>query len=93
MRQRRGAFWLALLSMAWLQVSMAAHQFDHSIDFVLGDSCPVCSQLDRAGDLIVDMPASDVASPQFDAANSSQAVSVVHRATIRRYDSRGPPNL
>ena len=92
-KRRRGGIWFALLSVAWLQVSLAAHQFDHSADFLLEDSCHACSHLDRVDDLVADPSASDFAIPQADDLSLAERPEVVRYALVRRYDSRGPPQL
>ena len=91
--QRRGAFWLALLSVAWMQVSFAAHQFDHSGDLLFDDSCHACSHLDRVDDLVAHPTSSEEATPGTDRRVAAMQAVVGHGAVIRRYDSRGPPQL
>jgi hypothetical protein len=38
-----------VILLAWMQVALAAHQFEHTIAD-LDENCPVCVQLDRTGD-------------------------------------------
>ena len=45
----RKAAWLALVALAFLQLSIAGHQFDHSLSSVT-DTCDLCVQLDRMDD-------------------------------------------
>ena len=52
-RRLRKASWLALVSLAWLQLTLASHQFDHVAEY-FDDSCHVCVQLDRVDDVAVD---------------------------------------
>lgn len=57
---RRGSL-LALVSLAWMQLALAGHQFEHSATYA--ESCDVCVQLDRLDDVsggdvpVVDFPA------------------------------------
>ncbi len=92
-RRRRGGIWFALLSVAWLQVSFAAHQFDHSADFLLEDSCHACSHLDRVDDLVSGASSSEAAIPQADVSSVDCVTAVVRHEPVRRYDSRGPPQF
>ena len=45
--------WLLLALLAWSQLALAAHQFDHSMADA-GDTCAVCLQFERNDDAPVD---------------------------------------
>lgn len=54
MRAGATSKWLMLLSLAWFQVSLAAHHDEHGIDeHEAAETCTICLQLDRADDVIV----------------------------------------
>jgi hypothetical protein len=53
-RWQRRATWLALVSLAWMQLAFAGHQFEHSP--VYTDSCDACVQLDRLDDVVAGPP-------------------------------------
>lgn len=44
--------WLAVLIVAWTQVAVAGHRFEHSAT-VVADTCEICTQLERAGGALV----------------------------------------
>lgn len=44
--------WLAVFIVAWTQVAVAGHQFEHSATTV-ADTCETCAQLERAGGALV----------------------------------------
>lgn len=48
---------LVLVALAWTQLSLAAHQFDHPAS-AADYTCSICLQLDRTGDGIVAVSAS-----------------------------------
>ena len=90
--QRRLALWLALLPVAWLQLSLASHQFDH----VAGDSadyCHVCVQLDRLDDAVAEQPAAAMGQAPVYAERLSKPFSVVDRRIRSGLDARGPPQI
>jgi hypothetical protein len=88
----RKASWLALLSLAWLQVSLASHQFDHVAAYP-ADTCHVCVQLDRIDDVVVDQADSHaVPFGRYAEPRRSPAV-VVATALVRHFESRAPPAL
>jgi hypothetical protein len=91
-RRLRRASWLALVSLAWLQLLLAGHQFDHVAEY-LDDNCHVCVQLDRVDDDAVDS-ASTASLPDLEFAQpGSVTASLVTRTFQRIFDSRGPPSL
>lgn len=49
---QRRASWLALVSLAWMQLAFAGHQFEHSAAYA--DSCDACVQLDRLDDVVAE---------------------------------------
>ena len=46
--------WLALVSLAWMQLAFAGHQFEHTAAYA--DFCDACVQLDRLDDIIAEPP-------------------------------------
>lgn len=44
--------WLAVLIVAWTQVAVAGHQFEHYAT-AFADTCEICTQLERAGGALV----------------------------------------
>lgn len=88
----RRASWLALIPVAWLQLSLAGHQFDHVAPFST-DTCHVCVQLDRIDDVSADQPDSLTGLfGQFEAPLHLPAA-VVDPAFVRHFESRAPPAL
>lgn len=78
-----------LLALFWVQLGIAAHQYDHVTDD-LGDYCELCVQLDRSGD------AMSPAAPGAPAAHSAHCGIITAPApTVRHpvtgYLSRAPP--
>ena len=90
--QRRAALWFALLSVAWLQLAVAIHQFDHVAEYV-DDSCQVCIQLDRADDAVANHASSTAIEASVDAPAWQAPAGIVVRALIRGFDARAPPQL
>ena len=91
-KQRRGAFWLALFSIGWLQLSLAAHQFEH-VAQQLGQSCEVCVQLDRADDAAVDSSPTTLAERAGDPLARQAPASVAAATRTVSFDSRAPPRI
>ena len=89
----RGAFWLALLSIAWLQVSFAAHQFDHSADVVFEDTCHACSHLDRLNDALPTASAPPVLPRSADIAPCRVQILAVELLFAGVFDARAPPQF
>ena len=91
-KRMRRASWLALLALAWLQVSLASHQLEHEVTSV-SDSCHVCVQFERLDDVAAHQPAIATAVPHISAlAPLPEAVG--HRQTVARvFNSRAPPQL
>jgi hypothetical protein len=91
-KRLRRASWLALLSLAWLQVSFATHQFDHVAAFS-ADSCHVCVQLDRVDDVVADQSDS-LSGPRGRHDEPAQSLAAaVYPAFVRHFESRAPPAL
>ena len=88
---RRRVSWIALLPIAWLQLTIAVHQFDHVAGYV-EDSCHVCVQLDRV-DAAVDHAAERAPLPSIDFHWSAVPAATVVRDVYRNFDSRAPPLL
>jgi hypothetical protein len=91
-RQLRRASWLSLLALAWLQLTLAGHQFDHVVSY-LTDSCHICVQLDRIGDTVAELPAAAALAAQPPAQPAQTARPVAEPAFIRNFDSRAPPSI
>ncbi|MDG2376085.1 MAG: hypothetical protein P8M18_07015 [Woeseiaceae bacterium] len=86
------ATWLSMLMLAWLQLTMASHQFDHVADY-FSDSCHVCAQLDRVDEGVYDHAAQALV---FDISAVSPVVhfrGVTPQALDRQFDARAPPRL
>lgn len=88
-RLLRRTSWLALLSLAWMQLALAGHQFEHSL--VYSDSCEICVQFDRLDDVV---------AAEADAGHASGIVGVEWRceqvahadnAPESSFDARAPP--
>lgn len=90
--KRRGSVWFALLSVAWLQLSVAVHQFDHVADYV-DETCKVCTQFDRIDDAVVDHSAFAAITPLKDFLTAKAPTDIAGRTFIRGFDSRAPPQL
>ena len=89
-KRLRRASWLALLSLAWLQLTLASHQFDHVATY-FADSCNVCIQLDRIDDSVAGQPAVAV-SPLGNAAEPEVLMPRgPSRSFVRHFQSRAPP--
>ena len=90
--RRRGTVWFALLSVAWLQLSSAAHAQDHVVEQV-GDSCQVCLQLDRADDAAADHASATAIAPGLASRVVLPAAEAAECAVVREFDARAPPQL
>ena len=82
---------LALLAIAWMQLSVAVHQFDHSTHAGT-EACTVCIQLDRLDDVTV----------QGEAVRSTETIAahvliahhgIDHSQQVRPYAPRAPPRF
>ncbi len=91
-RLRRGVFWLALLSIGWLQLSEAAHQFDHAAQ-QSGESCQVCVQLDRADDIVANHSTATPTALVNDALVRRAPACAADATLTLGFDSRAPPQL
>ena len=88
---RQRVSWIALLPIAWLQLSIATHQFDHVADYI-EDRCHVCVQLERVG-AAVDEAAVRAPLPTVDVPWSKAPAKPVNGEILRNFDSRAPPEL
>ena len=91
-RRLKAGSWLALLSLALLQFSLASHQYDHAADH-LAESCDVCVQLERLDD-----SASGHAKPPVEPAaprahEPGLPGKEIGTVPVRPYLSRAPPQL
>lgn len=83
--------WLAVFIVAWMQVAVAGHQFEHSATAV-ADTCETCSQLERAGGAPVPALANAglFSSPAVVAVPATGTPSI---AAAAAYSPRAPPVL
>jgi hypothetical protein len=85
----RRASWLVLLSLAWMQLALAGHQFEHSPTYT--GSCEICVQFDRLDDVIpVDADAEHAlgnGSPE----PPCEQVAHADNAPASSFDARAPP--
>ena len=91
-RRLRKASWLALVSLAWLQLTLASHQFDHVAEY-FDDSCHVCVQLDRTDDIAVDHVAPVATSIGHTDSAIHPEAGLVSSAFERGFQSRAPPRI
>ncbi len=83
------ASWLALVSLAWMQLSFAGHQFEHSAAYA--DSCEACVQLDRLDDLIAEPPAVSALHRPTGREPILQVPTVASVAAVPAFNPRAPP--
>ena len=83
--------WVALLPIAWLQLTFAVHQFDHVAEYV-EDSCHVCVQLDRI-DASTNYAAHEAPLQLISAVSAAAPSDSKRRVVVRNFDSRAPPRL
>lgn len=83
--------WIALLPIAWLQLTVAVHQFDHVASYVEGP-CHVCIQLDRI-DVSVDHQVHEAPLRLVSTVSPAPPSDFVQHASVRNFDSRAPPRL
>ena len=86
----RRATWLPLLALAWLQLTQAAHQFDHVDDYA-ADSCEICVQLDRIDDSSVDQLPSGAVLPTSVDLHAATGQAVLPSRSQPGFKSRAPP--
>ena len=80
---------ILVLALAWSQVSLAVHQFEHSIDEI-GESCSVCLQFERSDDALA-ATGSPVPSPWVSTAAAGQDAVAARVETLSPYQSRASP--
>ena len=80
---------LLVVLLAWSQVSLAAHQFEHSIDDV-AESCNVCLQFERYDD-VVTIAECQVSIPAASHAVAAHAPAAFHASAFTPYLSRASP--
>lgn len=88
---KRQLMWLALLLVAWTQIAVAGHQFEHT-GAGAADSCEICVQLDRTDGAL--LPAG--AMPCLAASQPSIAAPAAACHTVPltpAYSPRAPPTL
>lgn len=80
---------LLVVLLAWSQVALAAHQFEHAVSD-LDDFCAVCVQLDRSGDACPPSVAASLSSSTLqDVVRPASEAAVVRFAAP--YQSRASP--
>ncbi len=89
---RRRAAWFAVLPIALLQLSIAAHQFDHVAEYV-DEPCYVCVQIDRLDDVAADQSITTPVPLAIDRSASPASESAGSPAIIGGFDPRAPPQL
>lgn len=93
LQRGRSANWrlalLALLAIAWSQLAIAEHQFEHDAG-VAGDVCAVCLQIEQLDVPHAIVPAVDVGDAPETAVAGRNSIPVV-RAAVTPYASRAPP--
>jgi hypothetical protein len=85
------ASWLALLSLAWMQLAIAGHQFEHSADYT--DVCEFCVQVDRLDDVVAAPPATLEVPRLASHPGISLAEGSVADLEISCFNPRAPPLL
>lgn len=88
---KRHLMWLALLIVAWMQIAVAGHQFEHT-GAGAADSCEICVQLDRTDGAL--LPAG--AMPCLAALQQTIDTPAAAYRTVPRtpaYSPRAPPTL
>ena len=88
---RQAAAWAALFAIGCLQLSIAAHQFEHDAGDT-EDSCHICIQLDRVN-AAVGHAVDDLQLPDFGLSDFETPDLSVGRHTTLGFDSRAPPRF
>lgn len=89
---KQGSLWFAILCVAWLQLSSAAHELDHVAE-QNGDSCEVCVKFDRTDDVATDHPSAAALAPGRASHALLPVAEEADRELNRNFDSRAPPQL
>ena len=89
-RRLKAGSWLALLSLALLQFSLASHQFDHPAGD-LAESCDICVQLERFDDVLTDHASPTVETPGPVGHGPAKPLHVAALASVQTSWSRAPP--
>ena len=88
-RLLRRISWLALLSLAWMQLALAGHQFEHSLSHT--DSCEICVQFDRLDDVVASDAGAGHASGTVGVVWRCEQVAHADNAPASSFDARAPP--
>lgn len=88
----RRATWLPLLALAWLQLTLASHQFDHVAEYY-AESCHVCVQLDRVDETTIDQTRLQDVAPMPSAQPAATLRPAVSSAPQSAFHPRAPPRL
>lgn len=91
MTSNRQLLWLAVFIVAWIQVAVAGHQFEHSAAAV-ADTCETCAQLERTGGALVPATA-DAGLFSALAVVAVPATGSPSIAVATAYSPRAPPVL
>ena len=85
----RQASWRALFSLAWMQLALAGHQFEHSPTY--SDSCDICVQFDRLDDVVADSVGAGHATCKVSAEPLREQAANEATAAPNSFDARAPP--
>ncbi len=88
----RRATWLPLLAIAWLQLTLASHQFDHVADY-FADTCRVCVHLDRVDNSIIDQLQALSVAPTPAQTPETPLRGILSQTPRAAFNSRAPPQL
>lgn len=90
-RWTQRASWLALVSLAWMQLAFASHQLEHSAAYT--DVCDACVQLERLDDIVVgDAPAAEVSGNPHQMLLDQSAAPLV-ASVVAGFSARAPPAI
>ena len=89
---RRGALWAALFGIFVLQLSSAAHQFEHAPGYVEA-ACKICVQLDRVDDVVAGHAVVATQAPIVGRLASAWLSGIAAQSALRDFDARAPPSL
>lgn len=91
-RQRRAAVWFALFGVFLLQLSSAAHHFEH-VDGYVEAACKTCVQLDRVDDFVAGHATTADQVPFADRPELQSVSASTTETSARDFDARAPPYL
>ena len=86
------ASWLVVLALAWAQIALAAHQFDHAAGEI-AETCQVCAELERSDDPVLPAKAIEFPSDHVTLPVSDTGIAVLANRRAGAYRTRAPPQL